>query len=256
LTRRSSFDEAIVHLVGELVHMGKRILIAGLTRRLRAIHLGRFAALMAISDEVTKLSAVCHRVRRAAIHTQRLGRAASWWWWRGGGVRGALPRLLPPIPDAPRTNRWSCPTRSRCRRAIAARVRYFSPLRRAYPHRNSRRNCHAPYASCLAVSVSAFCLIAFTHYADSVQCQNQDASHAAYKHTLVVPIKTSSGRTAGSAAFKESKDGKQLSITVKLKNLPFGRARRAHPPESGVRRARLQRRGRPLQPRDGKQHGR
>ena len=72
----------------------------------------------------------------------------------------------------------------------------------------------------LAVSVSAFCLIAFTHYAGSVHAQA--ASHPAYKHTLVVPIKTLSGQDAGTAAFKESKDGKQLSITVKLKNLPFG----------------------------------
>lgn len=72
----------------------------------------------------------------------------------------------------------------------------------------------------LAVSVSAFCLIAFTHYAVSVHAQA--ASHAAYKHTLAVPIKTSNGQDAGSATFKESKDGKQLSITVKLKNLPFG----------------------------------
>jgi Cu-Zn family superoxide dismutase len=74
----------------------------------------------------------------------------------------------------------------------------------------------------LAVSISAFCLIAFTHYAGSVHAQNQDAGNPAYKHTLVVPIKTSSGEDAGSAAFKESKDGKQLSITVKLKNIPFG----------------------------------
>ena len=74
--------------------------------------------------------------------------------------------------------------------------------------------------SALAVSVSAFCLIAFTYYAGSVHAQA--AAHAAYKHTLVVPIKTSTGQDAGSAKFKESKDGKQLSITVKLKNLPFG----------------------------------
>jgi Cu-Zn family superoxide dismutase len=72
----------------------------------------------------------------------------------------------------------------------------------------------------LAVSVSAFCLIAFTHYAGSVHAQN--AGQPAYKRTLVVPIKTSSGQDAGSATFKESKDGKQLTITVKLKNLPFG----------------------------------
>lgn len=74
----------------------------------------------------------------------------------------------------------------------------------------------------LAVSISAFCLLAFTHYAGFVQAQNQAASHPAALKTLVVAIKTSSGEDAGNAAFKESKDGKQLSITVKLKNLPFG----------------------------------
>jgi Cu-Zn family superoxide dismutase len=72
----------------------------------------------------------------------------------------------------------------------------------------------------LAVSISAFCLLAFTHYTGFVHAQA--ANHPVYKHTLVVPIKTSGGEDAGSAAFKESKDGKQLSITVKLKNLPFG----------------------------------
>jgi Cu-Zn family superoxide dismutase len=40
--------------------------------------------------------------------------------------------------------------------------------------------------------------------------------------TLVVPIKTSSGDDAGAATFKESKDGKELTISVKLKNLPIG----------------------------------
>ena len=74
----------------------------------------------------------------------------------------------------------------------------------------------------LALSVSTFCLIAFTRYTGSVHAQNHAAGHPAYKRTLVVPIKTSTGQDAGNAKFKESKDGKQLSITVKLKNLPFG----------------------------------
>jgi Cu-Zn family superoxide dismutase len=74
----------------------------------------------------------------------------------------------------------------------------------------------------LAVSISAFCLLAFTHYTGSVHAQNQATGHPAALKTLVVPIKTSTGQDAGSATFKESKDGKQLSITVKLKNLPFG----------------------------------
>ncbi|MGP8259243.1 MAG: superoxide dismutase family protein [Acidobacteriaceae bacterium] len=72
----------------------------------------------------------------------------------------------------------------------------------------------------LAISVSAFYFIAFTHYAVSVHAQA--ASHAAYKRSLVVPIKTSTGQDAGKATFEESKDGKQLTITVKLKNIPSG----------------------------------
>jgi Cu-Zn family superoxide dismutase len=38
---------------------------------------------------------------------------------------------------------------------------------------------------------------------------------------LVVPIKTSAGEDAGSATFRQLKDGK-LSIKLNLKNLPFG----------------------------------
>jgi len=40
--------------------------------------------------------------------------------------------------------------------------------------------------------------------------------------TLVVPLKTSSGQDAGTASFREEKNGRKLSITLKLKNLPFG----------------------------------
>jgi len=39
---------------------------------------------------------------------------------------------------------------------------------------------------------------------------------------LVVPIMTSRGESAGTATFAESKDGKQLTIRVSLKNIPFG----------------------------------
>ena len=67
------FDQSIVHLVGELVHMGKRILIAGLDTTFTGEPFGPIPALMAISDEVTKLSAVCIVCGAPAIHTQRLG---------------------------------------------------------------------------------------------------------------------------------------------------------------------------------------
>ena len=39
---------------------------------------------------------------------------------------------------------------------------------------------------------------------------------------IVVPIKTSTGEDAGTATFKEAKNGKQLDISLKLKDLPFG----------------------------------
>jgi Cu-Zn family superoxide dismutase len=72
----------------------------------------------------------------------------------------------------------------------------------------------------LALAVSAFCLLAFTLPSVSVHAQN--ASQLAYKKTLIVPIKGSTGQDAGSATFQESKDGKRLTITVKLKNVPSG----------------------------------
>ena len=67
------FDPALVQLTGELVHLGKRILLAGLDTTFTGDPFGPIPALMAISDEVTKLSAVCMVCGAPAIHTQRLG---------------------------------------------------------------------------------------------------------------------------------------------------------------------------------------
>jgi thymidine kinase len=67
------FDQTIVQLTVELVHLGKRILIAGLDTTFTGDPFGPIPALMAISDEVTKLSAVCMVCGAPAIHTQRLG---------------------------------------------------------------------------------------------------------------------------------------------------------------------------------------
>ena len=75
-----------------------------------------------------------------------------------------------------------------------------------------------PMRSVLAVSVLS--LVAFTVLVLGIEAGR---AHAQSKSgTLVVPIKTSSGDDAGTASFKESKDGKELTISVKLKNLPFG----------------------------------
>src|ERR1035437_11066950 len=68
------------------------------------------------------------------------------------------------------------------------------------------------------VAVSAVSLVAFTLSAGPARAQQGMSKNG----TLSVPIHTSKGEDAGTASFKEAKDGKQLTITVKLKNVPFG----------------------------------
>jgi len=67
------FDEAIVQFALELVHMGRRVVMAGLDTTFSGEPFGPVPSLMAVSDEVTKLSAVCMVCGAPAIHTQRLG---------------------------------------------------------------------------------------------------------------------------------------------------------------------------------------
>jgi thymidine kinase len=69
------FDETIIPFAMELVHLGKRVLIAGLDTTFTAEPFGPIPNLMAIADEVTKLSAVCMVCGAPAIHTQRLGQS-------------------------------------------------------------------------------------------------------------------------------------------------------------------------------------
>lgn len=69
------FDDRLISLSVELVRLGKRILIAGLDTTFNAEPFDPIPALMAISDEVTKLSAVCIVCGQPAIHTQRLGQS-------------------------------------------------------------------------------------------------------------------------------------------------------------------------------------
>jgi thymidine kinase len=67
------FDMEIVPLVLELVHLGKRVLLAGLDTTFANEPFGPVPNLMALADQVTKLSAVCMTCGQPAIHTQRLG---------------------------------------------------------------------------------------------------------------------------------------------------------------------------------------
>lgn len=66
------FDEPIVQFTLELVHLGKRIILAGLDTTFTNDPFGPIPALMAIADDVTKLSAVCMVCGAPAIHTQRI----------------------------------------------------------------------------------------------------------------------------------------------------------------------------------------
>ncbi len=67
------FDRSIIPLAVELVHLGKRVVLAGLDTTFTAEPFGPIPDLMAIADEVMKLSAVCIVCGAPAIHTQRLG---------------------------------------------------------------------------------------------------------------------------------------------------------------------------------------
>src|SRR5215475_1620914 len=67
------FDESLVPLSLELMHLGKRVLIAGLDTTFAGEPFRPMPDLMAIADEVMKLSAVCMKCGAPAIHTQRLG---------------------------------------------------------------------------------------------------------------------------------------------------------------------------------------
>jgi len=71
-------------------------------------------------------------------------------------------------------------------------------------------------------AASAPSLLAFTSLVLGLPTAPLSAQTAAKAGPLVVSIKTSTGDDAGTATFRESKDGKQLSIALKFKNLPPG----------------------------------
>lgn len=72
------------------------------------------------------------------------------------------------------------------------------------------------------VAAAAVTLAALTAAGVALHAVNAHAQGTMKKGVLTVPIKKSDGSPAGSATFKEAKDGKGLSITVKLHDIPFG----------------------------------
>ncbi len=67
------FSESLVSYALELVHLGKRVVIAGLDTTFHGDPFPPLPNLLAVADEVIKLSAVCIVCGAPAIHTQRLG---------------------------------------------------------------------------------------------------------------------------------------------------------------------------------------
>jgi thymidine kinase len=67
------FDPSLVRFSLELMHLGKRIIIAGLDTTFTGEPFPPIPDLLAVADEVLKLSAVCMQCGAPAVHTQRLG---------------------------------------------------------------------------------------------------------------------------------------------------------------------------------------
>ena len=71
------FDASLLPLTLELMHRGKRVILVGLDTTFAGEPFPPVPDLMAIADEVVKLSAVCMQCGAPAIHTQRLGSSQS-----------------------------------------------------------------------------------------------------------------------------------------------------------------------------------
>src|SRR5436190_13180559 len=66
------FDDGLPDVVERLADAGKQVLVTGLDRDFRGIPFGPMPRLMALADEVTKLTAICVVCGEQATRTQRL----------------------------------------------------------------------------------------------------------------------------------------------------------------------------------------
>lgn len=73
------FDEGLPDVVEALADAGKQVLVTGLDRDFRGVPFGPMPRLMALADQVTKLTAICVVCGEQATRTQRLidGRPAT-----------------------------------------------------------------------------------------------------------------------------------------------------------------------------------
>jgi thymidine kinase len=66
------FDEGLPDVVERLASAGKQVIVTGLDRDFRGIPFGAMPRLMALADQVTKLTAICLVCGEPATRTQRL----------------------------------------------------------------------------------------------------------------------------------------------------------------------------------------
>ena len=66
------FDEALPEVVEALAASGKQVIVTGLDRDFRGIPFGTMPRLLALADQVTKLTAICMVCGEPATRTQRL----------------------------------------------------------------------------------------------------------------------------------------------------------------------------------------
>lgn len=66
------FDARLPEVVERLAEEGKQVIVTGLDRDFRGVPFGAMPALMALADQVTKLTAICMVCGEPATRTQRL----------------------------------------------------------------------------------------------------------------------------------------------------------------------------------------
>jgi thymidine kinase len=66
------FDEALPEVVEALAASGKQVIVTGLDRDFRGVPFGTMPRLLALADQVTKLTAICMICGEPATRTQRL----------------------------------------------------------------------------------------------------------------------------------------------------------------------------------------
>jgi len=66
------FDDGLPKVCSHLANLGKRVIVAGLDMDFRGIPFGPMPELLALAEQVKKITAICSRCGASAAYTQRL----------------------------------------------------------------------------------------------------------------------------------------------------------------------------------------